>query len=309
MEVRFKATRRELFWSRIEPPLTTGEWVVVTEVIRRSPESPPQYGRGYDIGIVQLTGHLAEARRRSLKRDIPPQQKVLRRPSREELAQLMKWRQQEPRILLEIREMVRELGLDTQHQMKVTDVEFYGDGRSLICYFTADERVDFRELVRRIGEKYKVRPDLRQISAREESGRIGGIGACGRELCCSTWITASLTITAETARYQGLSLNSSKLLGLCGKLKCCLSYELDIYKEISQRIPQVRYLLTDDGEWRYLRTELLLERLWFEKVGEGRQVCLPASAVQEIMEMNAQGQRPPSIEPYAIKFPDLPTRI
>lgn len=309
VEVRFKSNRRDLFWTDIEPPVCTGEWVVVPEVIRRSMEGAAQLGRGYDIGIVQLTGHLAERRRRSLQQEIAPAQKVLRRPSQEELAQLMELRAREPEILREIRQLTEALGLGEKHQMKITDVEFYGDGRSLICYFTAEGRVDFRELVRQIADKYRVRPDLRQISTREDSARIGGIGACGRELCCSTWIQSPLTITTEMARYQGLALNSTKILGLCGKLKCCISYELDVYKEIIQRIPKVKYLLTEDGEWRFLRTELLLERMWFEKVGEGGQVCLPASAVKEIMEKNARGEKPPSIEPYTVKFPDLATRI
>lgn len=309
VEVRFKGNRRDLFWTDITPPLCTGDWVVVPEVIRRSAESAAQLGRGYDVGIVQLTGHLAEARRRSLRQEILPEQKVLRRASPEELSRLVELRNREPQLLREIRQMVEALGLGEKHQMKVTDVEFYGDGRALICYFTAEGRVDFRELIRQIAEKYRVRPDLRQISAREDSGRIGGIGACGRELCCSTWINSPLTITTEMARYQGLALNSTKILGLCGKLKCCISYELDVYKDIIQRIPKVKHIFTEDGEWRFLRTELLLERMWFEKVGEGKQVCLLASAVKEILQKNAQGEKPPSIEPYLVKFPELATRI
>ncbi|MEN3039953.1 MAG: regulatory iron-sulfur-containing complex subunit RicT [Bacteroidia bacterium] len=309
VEVKFKGTRKALFWTSIQPPLATGEWVVVAEVIQRSSEGVPQIGRGYDIGIVSLTGHLAEARRRGFKQEIAPTQRVLRRATLEDLEQYHQLRLREPEVLKEVRAMVEELGLGQNHQMRVVDVEFYGDGRSLICYFTAEGRVDFRELIRRIAAQYKVRPDLRQISNREASGYVGGIGVCGRELCCTTWLNAPLTITTEMARYQGLALNSTKILGLCGKLKCCISYELDVYKEIVQRIPKVKHIFTEDGEWRYLRTELLLERMWFEKVGEGKQVCLLASAVHEILELNAQGQKPPSIEPYLVKFPDLPTRI
>lgn len=309
VEVRFKGNRKELFWTQVEPPLTTGEWVVVPEIIRRSAESSAQFGKGYDIGTVNLTGHLAEGRRRSLKYEVLPQQRVLRRASKEEIAHLTELRLREPTILQEIRAMVESLGLGAKHQMKITDVEFYGDGRSLICYFTAEGRVDFRELVRMIADRYHVRPDLRQISSRDDSARLGGIGVCGRELCCSTWLPSPLSINTEMVRYQGLALNSTKILGLCGKLKCCISYELDVYKEIQQRIPKVKYLLTEDGEWRYLRTELILERLWFEKVGEGKQVCLMASEVEKIMAMNQRGEKPPSIEPYTVKFPDLPTRI
>jgi hypothetical protein len=117
------------------------------------------------------------------------------------------------------------------------------------------------------------------------------------------------SVSTETARYQGLSLNSTKITGLCGKLKCCLNFELEVYKEALANIPKVKTLRTQDGEWRFLRTEVLLERQWFEEVGEGKQVCLPARAVREILALNAEDKLPPSIEPYCIKFPDLPTRI
>lgn len=310
VEVRFKANRKELFWAQLDPPLTVGEWVVVPELIRRSAESPLQVGRGYDIGRVQLTGHLAEARRKAQQLSIDPQQRVLRRATPEEQQRLLELRLQEPALLQKVRALVVALGLDRQHEMKVTDVECTGDGRTLICYFTANGRVDFRELIRRIAETLQMRPEMRQIAAREESARVGGIGACGRELCCSSWLTTLPAVSAqEVTRYQGISLNTNKVLGLCGRLKCCLSYELDTYKKALSRIPSVKSLHTEDGDWKYLRTEILLERLWFEKVGEGKQVCLLAQEVQKLLEMNRRGERPPSIEPYTVKFPDVPTRI
>ncbi|MCX7605646.1 MAG: hypothetical protein N2170_00050 [Bacteroidia bacterium] len=309
VEVRFKGNRRELFWTELDPLLATGEWVVVPEIVRRSAESAPQIGRGYDVGCVQLTGHLAYARLKSLKLSVEPAQKVIRRASEADLAALSGVRLREPELLRGVRRLVEELGLGSAHQMKVTDVELTADSRTLICYFTAEGRVDFRELIRCIADTFRVRPEMRQISAREDTARLGGIGPCGRELCCSSWMVSLPTVGTEAARYQGLSLNSTKITGLCGKLKCCLNYELDAYKNALSRIPKVKYLYTDEGEWRYLRTEILLERLWFEKVGEGGQVCLSVDAVRAIMQMNAQNQKPPSIEPYTIKFPNLPTRI
>lgn len=309
MEVRFKGQRREFFWSHLHPPLTTGEWVVVPETIRRSSDSPPQLGKGYDVGCVSLTGYLAEGRLKAARREVPADLRVLRRATPEDLQQLHQARQEEPALLRGVRQLVEALGLAAQHEMKVTDVELLASGTTLICYFTAKERVDFRELIRRISEQYKVRPEMRQIAEREETAHLGGIGPCGRELCCSSWMTHLPPVPSEAARYQGLSLNSTKITGLCGKLKCCLNYELDTYKEIIRRIPKIKTLRTAEGEWRYLRTELLLERLWFEKVGEGKQVCLSASAALELAQKNAAGELPPSIEPYCIKFPDLPTRI
>jgi len=309
IEVRFKGNRRELFWVDLQPPLATGEWVVVPEVIRRGSEAPPQIGKGFDVGCVSLTGYLAEARAKAQKHLPDPSQKVLRRASPADIERLQEARAREKDMLLRIRQLVEELGLGPAHQMKVTDLELSADGRTLICYFTAEGRVDFRELVRRVAELFRVRPEMRQINAREESARLGGIGPCGRELCCSSWMTEIPAVTTEAARYQGLSLNSTKITGLCGKLKCCLNYELDAYKSALEKLPKVKMLYTEEGEWRYLRTEILLERLWFEKVGEGKQVCILAKDVRALMELNARGEKSPSIEPYAFKFPDVPTRI
>lgn len=309
MEVRFKGHRREFFWSPLDPPLTTGEWVVVPETVRRNSDSPPQVGKGYDVGWVSLTGYLAAGRQKATRREVPSDLRVLRRAGPQDLAQFHQARQEEPALLKGVRELVEALGLAAAHDMKVTDVELTASGTTLICYFTAKERVDFRELIRRIGDQYKVRAEMRQIAEREETAQLGGIGPCGRELCCSSWMTHFPPVTSEAARYQGLSLNSTKITGLCGKLKCCLNFELDTYKEIIERIPKIKTLCTGEGEWRYLRTELLLERLWFEKVGEGKQVCLSAQAARELAQQNTQGEIPPSIDPYCIKFPDLPTRI
>ncbi|RMF48757.1 MAG: hypothetical protein D6750_07075 [Bacteroidetes bacterium] len=309
VEVRFKGHRRDFFWSKLTPPLTTGEWVVVPEIIRRTSDAPPQTGKGYDVGQVSLTGYLAEGRLKGARREVPTDIRVLRRATPEDRERWLQARKTEPNLLKHVRQLVKALGLAANHDMKVTDVELTASGTTLICYFTAKERVDFRELIRRIGDELKVRPEMRQIAEREETAQLGGIGPCGRELCCSTWMTQFPPVPSEAARYQGLSLNSTKITGLCGKLKCCLNYELDTYKEITQRIPKIKTLRTAEGEWRYLRTELLLERLWFEKVDEGKQVCLSASAARELAQKNDAGEIPPSIEPYCIKFPDVPTRI
>ncbi|MCS6790795.1 MAG: hypothetical protein NZ580_07435 [Bacteroidia bacterium] len=310
VEVRFKGTRREIFHADLQPSLRVGEWVVVPEVVRRSIDGPAQQGKGYDIGQVALTGHLAEKRRLTLQRTVENWQKVLRRATPEDLERFTQLRLREPELLRQMRKLVEETDLGSQNAMKITDVELTGDGQTLICYFTAEGRVDFRDLLRKVAEQLKLRPDMRQINPREESGRLGGIGDCGRETCCSTWMIIPPPVTAENARIQGFSLSSTKSMGLCGRLKCCLNYELEVYREILARIPQqVEKIETQQGSWKYLRTELLLERMWFLHPEEGKQVCLPVSAVTELLEMNKRGEKPASLDSYAVKFPDLATRI
>ncbi len=284
-----------------------GEWVVVPETIRRSSDSPPQLGKGYDVGCVSLTGYLAEGRLKAARREVPADLRVLRRATPEDLQQLHQARQEEPALLRGVRQLVEALGLAAQHEMKVTDVELLASGTTLICYFTAKERVDFRAAdsphQRAVQSPARNAPDRRT----RRDGPPGRHWSLRTRALLLQLDDAPSPVPSEAARYQGLSLNSTKITGLCGKPKCCLNYEPDTYKEIIRRIPKIKTLRTAEGEWRYLRTELLLERLWFEKVGEGKQVCLSASAALELAQKNAAGELPPSIEPYCIKFPDLPT--
>jgi len=308
-EVRFKGTRRQYFWMEATLRLPIGTWVVVPEVIQRG-KNPPVLGKGYDIGRLSLIGKAAQKMHASGGYPpIPAIQKILRPAEAEEVQALQALRQKEPLLLKQARELVQEQGLDTTHNMKIVDIELQADGKRAIFYFTAQDRVDFRQYVRRVQEIMGVRAEMYQISDRQASGQVGGIGACGRELCCRSFLRGFHSVTTEMVRYQGLMMNINRLTGHCGKLKCCLAYELEAYKAALDRLPKIESLRTQEGEWRYLRTEILLERLWFAHAERGTQVCLLAPEAQKLAEMNARGEIPPTIEPFTYKFPELATRV
>jgi cell fate regulator YaaT (PSP1 superfamily) len=308
-EVKLKGTRRQYFWMDVGLSPKIGAWVVVPEVIQRG-KNPPILGRGYHIGRLSLVGKAAEKMHASGGYPpIPPIQKILRVANEEDMEQLQRLREKEPEILAQARKLVQEERLDTTHNMKVVDLEMQVDGSRVTIYFTADGRVDFRNYIRRIQESMGLRAEMYQIHERQASGQVGGIGSCGRELCCGSFLRSFHTVTTEMVRYQGLLMNMNRLTGHCGKLKCCLAYELEAYKVALARVPQIERLRTQEGEWRYLRTEVLLERLWFAHAEKGNQVCLLASEAKKLADMNARGEVPPTIEPFAYKFPELATRV
>jgi cell fate regulator YaaT (PSP1 superfamily) len=278
-------------------------------VIQRG-KNPPVLGKGYDIGRLSLIGKAAQKMHASGGYPpIPAIQKILRAAEAEEVQALQALRQKEPLLLKQARQLVQEEGLDTTHNMKIVDIELQADGKRAIFYFTAQDRVDFRQYVRRVQEIMGVRAEMYQISDRQASGQVGGIGACGRELCCGSFLRSFHSVTTEMVRYQGLMMNINRLTGHCGKLKCCLAYELEAYKAALDRLPKIESFRTQEGEWRYLRTEVLLERLWFAHAERGTQVCLLASEARKLAEMNARGEIPPTIEPFTYKFPELATRV
>ena len=308
-EVKFKGTRRQYFWMDVALNPKIGTWVVVPEVIQRG-KNPPILGKGYHVGRLSLVGKAAEKMHASSSHPpIPTIQKVLRPATEDDIQRFRSLQEKEPEVLVQARAIVQTEGLHTAHNMKVVDVEVQADGTRVIIYFTADGRVDFRNYIRRVQEKMGLRAEMYQIYERQASGQIGGIGACGRELCCGSFLRSFHAVTTEMVRYQGLLMNMNRLTGHCGKLKCCLAYELEAYKVALARVPQIEHLRTQEGEWRYLRTEVLLERLWFAHAEKGTQVCLLASEAKKLAEMNARGEVPPSIEPFAYKFPELATRV
>ncbi|MCB0787419.1 MAG: hypothetical protein KDC02_24780, partial [Flavobacteriales bacterium] len=223
IEVRFKNTRKQFY--RCPPTIRVhgGDLVVV--------DASP----GHDVGVVTLTGELVRAQmaRRGATTDTFELRTVLRKAEQQDIDRWHEARGREDETLFAARRMVHDAGLD----MKVTDVEYMGDGTKAIFYYTAEERIDFRGLVRRFSDRFGVRVEMKQIGARQEAGRIGGIGSCGRELCCSSWLTDFRSVTTKAARYQQLALNPQKLAGQCGKLKCCLNYELDMYIEAIKSYP------------------------------------------------------------------------
>jgi hypothetical protein len=180
--------------------------------------------------------------------------------------------------------------------MKLSDVEYQADRTRALFYYSAEDRVDFRELIRRLADEFRVRVEMRQISLRQEAGRIGGIGVCGRELCCSTWLTDFKAVSTTAARYQNLSLNPQKLAGQCGRLKCCLNYELDAYLDALKDIPQVqRPLQVATGEAFLQKTDIFRKRMWFAFRGDNNWVMLSAERVREVLEMNKRGEKPDTL--------------
>ena len=200
----------------------------------------------------------------------------------------------------------REIALSLKLSMKLSDVEYQADKSKATFFYTADERVDFRELIKRFAEEFKVRIEMRQIGMRQEASRLGGIGSCGRELCCSTWLTEFKTVSTSAARYQNLSLNTLKLAGQCGKLKCCLNFELDSYMDALKDIPNhVDYLDTLKGKAKLQKTDIFKKMMWFSFQGEENWIALPIASVREIQEMNKNGVRPEDLIPE-VKETNIP---
>ncbi|HLG03223.1 MAG TPA: regulatory iron-sulfur-containing complex subunit RicT [Bacteroidia bacterium] len=279
VEVRFKNSRKEFFRTTTELPVMTGEVIAV--------EGSP----GHDIGTVSLTGELVRMQltRKGIRPDDPTLKKVYRKAKP---ADIDKWKEAqllEQTTMMRARKIASDLGL----QMKISDVEFQGDKTKAIFYYTADERVDFRELIKILAEQFRIRIEMRQIGARQEAARLGGIGSCGRELCCATWLTDFRSVTTGAARYQQLSLNPLKLAGQCGKLKCCLNYELDSYLDALKEFPQPLDIETTRGKARHQKTDIF-KGLMFYSFADEQDVFIPITAqrVKELIELNKRGEKP-----------------
>jgi cell fate regulator YaaT (PSP1 superfamily) len=282
VEVRFKNTRKSFYRSSPGQQLLPGDLVTV--------DAAP----GHDVGMVSLTGELvrAQMQRKTGKSDTFELRKVLRRSTQEDIDRWHEARKQEDEIMFAARRVCQDMGLD----MKVSDVEFQGDGTKATFYYTSEQRIDFRDLVRRLAEKSRTKVEMKQIGSRQEAGRIGGIGSCGRELCCSTWLTDLRSVTTSAARYQQLALNPQKLAGQCGKLKCCLNYELDMYIEAIKSYPsQNAKLRTQQGTGVHMKTDIFEEKMWylFKKPGYASVMAgFPIETVRGILAENKNGVEP-----------------
>lgn len=281
VEIRFKNSRKEFFRNVNSLSLSVGDAVAV--------ESSP----GHDIGVVSITGELVRLQMR--KKNVNPQNDEIRKIYRKAKQQdIDKWREAQS---LEVETMykARTLALRLGLQMKISDVEYQGDKSKAIFYYTANGRVDFRELIKVLAEEFKVRIEMRQIGARQEAARLGAIGSCGRELCCSTWLNDFRTVTTSAARYQQLSLNPLKLAGQCGKLKCCLNYELDSYLDALKEFPEIdnKKLATEKGYAFHQKTDIFKRIIWWSYTSEPDVFhALSIDRTKEIMKMNAEGQKP-----------------
>ena len=279
VEVRFKNTRKAFYKNVNQLRLQIGDVVAV--------EASP----GHDIGVVSLTGELVLYQIKKNNVALDNEFKKIYRKAKS--TDIEKWNDAislENSSMLRARQLASELNLN----MKIGDVEYQGDKTKAIFYYIAEERVDFRELIKVFAEEFKMRIEMRQIGARQEAGRIGGIGPCGRELCCSTWITNFVSVTTNSARYQELSLNPQKLAGQCSKLKCCLNYELDAYIDAQKDFPDTSIeLLSKKGKAIHQKTDIFKRIMWYSYETEGSTSFIPVSVdrVKEIQEMNSNGKK------------------
>ena len=296
VEIRFKGGRKDFYRNTHHLPLITGDAVAVEAA-----------GNGWHLGHVSLKGELVRLQMK--KKKIPTDSKDIRNLLRVATpADVVGWeavRDLELGTMFRARAVVEDLRL----KMKLSDVEYQADRTRATFFYSAEDRVDFRDLIKRLADEFRVRVDMRQISLRHEAGRLGGIGSCGRELCCSTWLTDFKSVSTTAARYQNLSLNPAKLSGQCGRLKCCLNYELDTYLDALKDIPQVqRPLQTERGDAFLQKTDIFKRRMWFAFRGDNNWVMLPVERVREVQELNKRGEKPDTLLPPVRaeeKVPDL----
>lgn len=280
VEVQFKNTRKGFYRNSANLDLVPGDMVAV--------EATP----GHDIGVVTLTGKLValQMKRSNVKPDTEIR-RVFRKAKPADIEKYEEARSRENDTMIRARKIAESLHLN----MKIGDVEYQGDGNKAIFYYIADERVDFRQLIKVLAETFKVRIEMKQIGARQEAGRIGGIGSCGRPLCCASWMTNFVSVGTSAARYQDISLNPQKLAGQCAKLKCCLNFEVDTYVESARQMParEVR-LETADGTYYHFKTDIFKKEITYstDKQMAANLVTIDAARAFEVIEMNRRGEKP-----------------
>lgn len=287
IEVSFKNGRKGFFRNEKNIQIFKGDSIVV--------EASP----GHDVGVVSLTGELVkhQMNRKGAKMAPHELRKVYRKTTEADFDKWKTARDREYETMHEARELIVKLGL----KMKLGDVEYQGDGNKATFYYTAEQRVDFRELIKVMAEQFRIKIEMRQIGSRQEAGRLGGIGSCGRELCCSTWLNDFRSVSTGAARYQQLSLNPQKLAGQCGKLKCCLNFELDQYAEELKSFPDTRKPLeTAKGTAVHIKTDVFKRLMWYLVRGEKNSsiICLTVDKVFELIEMNKKGTKISDITDY-----------
>lgn len=284
VEVQFKNTRKGYFHNVNKLDLKKGDIVAV--------EANP----GHDIGVVTLTGRLVELQLKKVHIKSPDDiRRIYRHAKPIDMEKYREAKAREHSTMIESREIAKNLGLD----MKIGDVEYQGDGNKAIFYYIADERVDFRQLIKDLAAAFHVRIEMKQIGARQEAGRIGGTGPCGRELCCATWMKNFSSVGTNSARFQDISLNPQKLAGMCAKLKCCLNYEVDNYVEASRRLPARNIVLqTQDADYFYFKADILAGLVTYstDKNMAANLETITAQRAREVVEMNRNGEKPISLQ-------------
>lgn len=289
VEVRFKNGRKAFFNNSDQLNLSIGD-VVATEA-----------SSGHDIGIVTLTGELVrvQIKRKNQSDNLESHPRIYRKATQKDIDKWQHLRQRED----EVQKRSREIAMALKLRMKISDVEFQGDGSKVIFYYTAEERVDFRQLIKEFARAFSTRIEMKQIGFRQEAARLGGIGSCGRELCCSTWLTDFRSVSTAAARYQQLSLNPQKLAGQCGKLKCCLNFELDSYMEALKVFPKMEVKLrTEKGIAFCQKIDIFKGLMWYCYDKDFMNWHeLPVAGVNKIVQLNKQGKKAESLEAYAVE--------
>lgn len=284
VEVSFnKGTRKDFFRNTTVQQYEKGELITVEGV------------SGFDVGEVSLTGEIVrlQMKKRGVKEDNPEMKKVLRYASDRDLDLMKQHKAREPEAVIRSRAIAKQLKLD----MKISQVEMQADGRKATFFYIADGRVDFRELIKVYASEFKVKVEMRQIGARQEAGKVGGIGSCGRELCCSTWLTDFKSVNTTMARYQNLSINQTKLSGQCGRLKCCLNYELDTYLDALQHFPNnCDTIQVAKGTAYLIKKDIFKNLMWYSLPGSTTQYPLAIDSVKKIKSQNQQGIIPEELE-------------
>lgn len=289
VEVRFKNNHKDFYRLPDGLEVTEGDVVAV--------EGQP----GHDVGIVSLTGELCrlQMRKHRISPDAESIRKVFRRAKENDIDRWTGALREEHQALLRTRRIVLDMGLD----MKVNDVEFQGDHSKAIFYYTADERVDFRELIKVLADEFRVRIEMKQIGVRQEAGKVGGLGTCGRELCCSTWLTSFKSVTTSAAKTQQIMPNPQKLAGQCGKLKCCLNFEYEVYADALKHFPPAGQAIRfQKGLALYKKTDVFRGIMWYAYEGQNELIAVKADDVKKIIEMNRQQQYPAQLEDYQVEL-------
>ena len=283
VEVQFKHTRKGYYHNVNNLPLKKGDIVAV--------EANP----GHDIGVVTLTGRLVKLQIKKANLKSADDIKRIYRLARDiDMEKFREAKAREHETMIESREIAKGLGL----QMKIGDVEYQGDGQKAIFYYIADERVDFRQLIKDLAAAFHVRIEMKQIGARQEAGRIGGTGPCGRELCCATWMKNFVSVSTNAARFQDMSLNPQKLAGMCAKLKCCLNYEVDDYIEAGRRLPSREVMLqTLDADYYLFKSDILAGMVTYstDKNIAANLETITAERARQVIDMNRRGEKPESL--------------
>ncbi len=290
VEVRFKNGRKDYYTN------TEGLTLSIGDIVATQAQS------GHDVGMVTLTGELVrvQMKRKKVVVDGDESLKIYRKASQKDIDIWQKARDKEEPMKVK----ARQYAIDLRLQMKISDIEFQGDGSKSTFYYTAEERVDFRELIKVFAREFRTRIEMKQVGFRQEASRLGGIGSCGRELCCSTWLTDFRSVSTSAARYQQLSLNPQKLAGQCGKLKCCLNYELDAYMDALKDFPKSdTKLYTEKGTAVCQKTDIFKGHMWFAYEGEWMNWhILTTAQANEIIAFNKQKKKVASLEEYAAEL-------